>query len=123
MMRSTKPYSRLLLAVTGLLICLVFAHPLLAQVSNQKGVISGQVVTADGLAAEGVTVRLTGTERATLTTESGFYIFKNLPAATYQVVVSLVGYQSLEKTVVLGDNSNRKMFPFNWKYQTPNWRM
>ncbi|HEX6429148.1 MAG TPA: TonB-dependent receptor, partial [Niastella sp.] len=73
---------------------------------------SGQILTADNEPAESVAVQLTGTDKVTLTSETGFYIFKNLPAGTYQVNVSVKGYKPLETTVVLAENSKQNNISF-----------
>src|SRR5688500_111655 len=102
----------LLASARGLFFFLFISLELSAQINNPKGVISGQIITVDNEPAEGVAVQLTGTDKVTLTSETGFYIFKNLPAGTYQVNVSVKGYKPLETTVVLSENGKQNNISF-----------
>jgi iron complex outermembrane receptor protein len=77
-----------------------------------KGLITGQVTTADNKVAEGVTVRLKGTTKVSMTTETGFYSFKNLPAGTYEIEVSLVGHTPLSKTVTIDTDGKKNNVSF-----------
>lgn len=81
--------------------------------NGPKGVISGQVITVDNEPAEGVAISLTGpVEKQTLTTETGYYLFKNLPAGTYKVDVTVKGYKPLETTVTLSENGKKNNISF-----------
>ncbi|WP_205513866.1 TonB-dependent receptor [Longitalea arenae] len=106
-----KLRSLFLVAVFGSL-ALLLSPALLAQTNLPKGIISGQITTADNEPAESVAVQLAGTEKMTLTSETGFYIFKNLPAGTYHVNVTVKGYKSLETTVVLAENGKQNNISF-----------
>ena len=77
-----------------------------------KGQITGQVTTADNKAAEGVTVRLKGTTKVSITTETGFYSFKNLAAGTYEVEVSLVGHAPVSKVINLDKDGKKSNISF-----------
>ena len=109
-----KLRSSLLASVCGLFFFLFISLELSAQINNPKGVISGQIITVDNEPAEGVAVQLTGTgtDKATLTSETGFYIFKNLPAGAYQVNVSVKGCKPLDTTVVLTENGKQNNISF-----------
>ncbi|RFM26440.1 TonB-dependent receptor [Deminuibacter soli] len=111
-MRFFNTLRRRLLPSALTFFCLVLSVNLFAQLNTDKGIISGQIITADNQPAEGVIVRLIGTDKATLTTENGFYMFKNLPAGTYQVDVSLMGYKPLDKKVVLAENGKQNNISF-----------
>lgn len=106
-----KLRSSLLVAVCALL-CVIQSPKLAAQSNTPRGVISGQITTADNEPAESVAVQLAGTEKMTLTTETGYYIFKNLPAGTYHVNVTVKGYKPLETTVVLAENGKQNNISF-----------
>ena len=100
MTRFQKQYSNRFAAVFSIFLCLFLSMALSAQVNTSKGVISGQVFTVDDEPAEAVAVKITGTvEKLTLTSETGFYIFKNLPAGTYHVDISVKGYKDGETTI------------------------
>lgn len=65
------------------------------------GVISGSVTTSDNTKAEGVTVRLLGTEKATVTNDFGNFNFNKLTPGDYTIRVSLVGNDSVDKKVTV----------------------
>src|SRR5258706_12356782 len=62
------------------------------------GSLVGTVTDPSGLAVPGATVAVTQTEtsqaREATTTETGGYTFSNLPPGTYQVDVTLTGFQT-----------------------------
>jgi len=108
-----KQCRRLLSAALQTFFCLMVTLSVNAQqINTSKGVISGQILTNDNEPAESVAVQLAGTDKMTLTTESGFYIFKNLPAGTYHVNVTVKGYKPLEATVVLAENGKQNNISF-----------
>lgn len=63
------------------------------------GAIRGQIKTADGQAAEGVTIYLIENEKFALTDEQGEFSIRNLKDGTYTLEISMVGLKSLSKTV------------------------
>ncbi len=108
MTRFQKQYSNRFAAVFSVFLCLFLSMALSAQVNTSKGVISGQVFTVDDEPAEAVAVKITGTvEKLTLTSETGFYIFKNLPAGTYHVDISVKGYKTIDTTVTISENGKQ----------------
>jgi iron complex outermembrane receptor protein len=66
--------------------------------------IKGRVLTNDNKPAAGVTVLLTGTKRSVQTDENGEFVFKNVTPGTYQLSISLVGYETSTQTVVVAIN-------------------
>jgi hypothetical protein len=75
----------------------VFPVRVHAQAAN-PGAISGHVHGSAGVAVPGATVVLTnpqtGERKATWTDEEGNYTFSSVPAGTYKLEVSLVGFQT-----------------------------
>ncbi|WP_354331061.1 TonB-dependent receptor [Pedobacter sp. CG_S7] len=69
----------------------------------QKGFIRGQVNDA-GLALSSISIHLNGTSYTTKTDEHGFYEFINLPAKSYTLVFSGLGFQKLQKLGLLLEN-------------------
>jgi iron complex outermembrane receptor protein len=69
-----------------------------------SSVIKGKVSTSDGGSAAGVTIVIKGKARGAITDDNGNFIIKNLSAGSYELSISLVGYQTFEETVNLGDN-------------------
>src|SRR5688572_10915767 len=68
------------------------------------GAIQGKVTTSDGSPAAHVTVILKETAKGVSTNESGEFIFKNVPNGTYQLEISLIGFETVSKTVEVTDN-------------------
>ncbi|MES2730539.1 MAG: TonB-dependent receptor [Bacteroidota bacterium] len=84
-----------------LLFCTLFCNAIHAQ----PGLIKGKV-TADKDPLSFVTVSLDRTSYGTITAEDGTFEIKNIPTGTYQVVFSLLGYQTQHiRTVVAADGS------------------
>jgi iron complex outermembrane receptor protein len=69
----------------------------------RNGSIHGVVHTNDDKVAAGVSILLKGTNRGTVTGESGDFEFRRLNPGTYILEISLTGYQSIEQTVEVED--------------------
>ena len=82
-----------------LLLAAMLPLPALAQ--PPEGTIRGQVRRADGQAVPSVTVTLKGTNRGSLTDETGQFTLTNVPVGPQTVLISLVGYRSDENTVTV----------------------
>jgi len=65
------------------------------------GVIVGKVVTADGQPAAEVTVSIPKLKWTTVTDEEGLFSFTHLKPGTYDIEVSLVGYEAVHQHVEL----------------------
>lgn len=86
------------------LFCLLWLLPVCASGSiryteTDHGIIRGKVTTSDNQPAVAVTVVLKGTSRYTLTGEDGSFVLHQVIPGTYQLEVSLIGYQPLTQTV------------------------
>ncbi|HEX6426983.1 MAG TPA: TonB-dependent receptor [Niastella sp.] len=68
------------------------------------GIIQGKVTTSDGSPAAHVTVILKETSKGVSTNESGEFLFKNVQNGTYQLEISLIGFETITKTVEVADN-------------------
>jgi iron complex outermembrane recepter protein len=68
------------------------------------GIIKGQISTSDNKPASSVTVLLKGTNKSAITGEDGTFIMYKINAGTYQLEVSLVGYETLHQEVVVNNN-------------------
>jgi iron complex outermembrane receptor protein len=68
------------------------------------GIIQGKVTTSDGKPADNVSVVLKEISKGVITNESGEFLFKNIPNGTYQLEVSLIGFETISKTVTVTDN-------------------
>ena len=77
----------------------------LAKNTNEGGgIIQGKVTTSDGRPAANVSVIIKETSKGVVTNESGEFLFKNVPNGTYQLEVSLIGFETVSKTVEVPDN-------------------
>ena len=99
---SLKPIPPLSLSLKSLLLSLVLSC-FYIYANGQTGSIRGQVLDEDA-ALSAISLQINGTNYATKTNEDGFYEFVNLPAKSYTLVFSGVGYQKLEKTASLNEN-------------------
>lgn len=76
------------------------AAPAGAQEADRVGTVTGQIVGVDaGDPLSGVTVQLQGEERGTVSNESGRYLLQGIPAGTYTLEVSALGYRTITRTV------------------------
>jgi len=81
----------------GAVLLLLLLLPVLI-IAGTTGKIAGVVVDADSdNPIPGATVRIIGTDIATQTDVDGEYFIINLPAGTYTVTISSMGYQTIEK--------------------------
>jgi TonB-linked SusC/RagA family outer membrane protein len=73
-----------------------------AQAQAQSGTVTGRVLEeATGRALVGVEVSVQGTRLATVTDESGRFLFVNVPVGTQEVRVQLIGYGQTSQTVTV----------------------
>lgn len=70
-----------------------------AQVGTGK--IKGKITTSDKKAAEGVTVVLEPLHQTVSADNAGNFVFSNLPEGEYKLLISLVSYQDLSRTLQL----------------------
>ncbi|MDR6340232.1 iron complex outermembrane receptor protein [Filimonas zeae] len=87
------------------LICLLLmAFPFLAfskAIDPESGTIKGQVTTSDNKPASFVHVVIKGTRKNVITEDNGSFLFSKIAPGTYQLEVSLVGYETLRQQVVV----------------------
>lgn len=69
--------------------------------AQPTGSISGRVVTSDGAPASGVTITLNESRSGTTTAQDGTYRLRDLAGGSYTMLVTFVGLQSQQKTVVV----------------------
>src|SRR5262249_26403174 len=98
------------LVVSVVFLLLVFVLPALAQLDT--GTISGTVADQTNAAIPGASVSIknidTGIARRLVTNEAGRYEAVALPVGTYEVTVSLAGFQTLVRggiTLTVGRNA------------------
>uniref|UniRef100_UPI00404897CC TonB-dependent receptor domain-containing protein n=1 Tax=Algoriphagus sp. TaxID=1872435 RepID=UPI00404897CC len=90
---------------------LFFLSFLLATASTfaQKNSVSGTILDEKKQPLPGVSVYLQGTVRGVQSDRTGTYILKDIPAGTYQMVVSQVGFQSYTQEIDLAANAKQKV--------------
>ena len=93
---------------TTLLITLLAVSLSLCAQSNGEGMISGRIISGDKPAVSYATVKLKGTGYGSATDGEGLYHVK-APAGRYTLVVSAVGYETVEKDVTLTAGERLKM--------------
>ena len=76
--------------------------------SEYKGIVSGRIVTADREVVNFATVHLKGSARGSGTNKDGLYHIK-APAGKYTLVVTALGYKTVEKTVKITDGERTKL--------------
>jgi iron complex outermembrane receptor protein len=94
--------------LSAFIVCLLAAVSLHAEdVLDGTGTIKGKITTADGQLAEDVTISVRGTGKGAITNAEGNFVIKNLPAAAYELEISLLGYQTIYEKVNLANNETR----------------
>lgn len=71
----------------------------------QTGQIGGVVITNDGNAGQGVVVKLSETNKSTVTNSSGNYEFKKVPFGRYTIEVIMAGYEPTVESVEISEQS------------------
>jgi len=97
--------NRFIIKIFTLLLCVCISLFAKAGIEAETGSIKGVIITNDNKPAAMVTVSLKGTKKITLTTEDGSYIMRNVQPGTYELEVSLVGYQTIRQSVTVEKNS------------------
>ncbi|WPU93184.1 TonB-dependent receptor [Mucilaginibacter sabulilitoris] len=82
-----------------LLILILFL--LLPSALSAQSLITGRVIDEGGLTLPGATVKIANLNKGTVTDETGSYKLLSVPAGTYNVVVTYIGYQILSQSVTI----------------------
>jgi Fe(3+) dicitrate transport protein len=75
----------------------------------QKNIISGTILDEKKQPLAGVSVHLQGTVRGVQSDRTGTYILKDIPAGDYQLVVSLVGFQTYSQEIKLEAGASQEI--------------
>jgi iron complex outermembrane recepter protein len=78
--------------------------------TDGSGVIEGKVTTSDGSPAANVSVIIKETGKGAVTNESGEFRFKNVQNGTYQLEVSLIGFETISKKVEVTENKTVSVY-------------
>ena len=96
----------LLRSSPGALVALLSAL-LAAPLSAQTASVTGVVINGDtGEPLASVQVALEGTGRGEITNSEGRYLILNVPAGETEMVVSLIGYREVRRTLSIGTGAS-----------------
>ena len=90
------------------IICLLMLWVCLASRAQSSGLISGKVLSSEKEIIDFAHLYLKGTSFGCIPNEQGIYYLK-APAGTYTLVASAIGYETVEKQVVLEHNQRMKL--------------
>jgi iron complex outermembrane receptor protein len=88
---------------------------LFAQQNNGK--IKGTITTSDGAPASSVNIVLKNTKYGTITNDDGNFEFNRVKPNTYNLQVSLTGYETIEKEVIVAESETTT---FNFQLKVSN---
>ncbi|MCV9928475.1 TonB-dependent receptor [Flavobacterium sp. LS1R49] len=94
-------------SITSFWMLLLFILPVMA-FSQEKSSISGQVFDENGQTAPGANIVIQGSSLGVSTDVDGGYVFPNLSAGSYIIIVTNVGYKSTQKSITIKDGENSK---------------
>ena len=72
-----------------------------AAANEEGGGIKGSVTTSDGKPASDVTVSIKSARKNVLTDDNGHFSFKRLAPGNYEIEISLVGYETTRRSIVV----------------------
>jgi iron complex outermembrane receptor protein len=84
---------------------LIFTFSAFAQNESSFGSIKGIIVNSNNKPAVSVTVRVTGTKKATLTNNEGAFTIDKVSPGNYSLEISSVGFQPMDKEVSVTANN------------------
>lgn len=79
---------------------------LAANVSFGQGHIAGTITDSKGNPMTDVNVYISSLNKGTITDQLGGFVFRNLPAGSYDLSITSVGYKSHQQTVVVSSGEN-----------------
>lgn len=72
--------------------------------SQTNGIIKGKISSVQGNSLENVTISLKGTNIGTVTDNSGIYELQRIRPNSYTLMVSHIGYQTIERQIIVVEN-------------------
>ena len=87
-----------------LISCLLILSTVNVFAQQNFGKIKGKITTSDGELAVGVNIILKDSKYGTVSNEDGAFEFNRIRPNTYTLQVSLTGYETLEKEVIVAEN-------------------
>ncbi|WP_348798679.1 TonB-dependent receptor [Flavobacterium adhaerens] len=92
-----------------LLTCLFLFFSITASAQQNYGKIKGTITTSDGSPADGVNIILKDSKYGTISNEDGSFEFNKVKANSYTLVITLTGYESVEKDVVVYESETSNL--------------
>ncbi|MEO1254295.1 MAG: carboxypeptidase-like regulatory domain-containing protein, partial [Bacteroidota bacterium] len=83
------------------LLTLIFITTFVTHGQTTTGTITGTISTTDGNPLEFATLALEGTNLGAISNKSGQFTIENVPAGTYTLIASIVGYQTIERELTI----------------------
>jgi outer membrane receptor for ferrienterochelin and colicins len=80
---------------------------------SQVTSLSGHITLSDSISAAGATVVIEGTTLGSATDIKGFYSISRLTPGKYTIRISLLGYETLQKTLLIQKGNNNADFLLN----------
>jgi len=76
-----------------------------SQTLHGTGSIKGKITTSNGIPAPDVSILIKGTAKGTTTDDQGIFEFRKLPAGSYTLLISHLGFEAIEQNVSVKENS------------------
>ena len=89
---------------------LIFLVIISSAVYSQEASLSGYITETDSIPVAGAAIMLTGTTMGTIADRNGHYILNRIKPGKYDIRVSLVGYETIERSAVIVSGSNTLNF-------------
>lgn len=77
--------------------------------AQDTGTVNGTVLDINGVPLTGATVQITDLKLGAITDFDGNYSIENVPAGTYSIRISYVGYKSIENSVTIVSGQNTEL--------------
>lgn len=88
----------------GIWFCMLFMINTMMKVQAQSVNVTGKLITADGLAASGISVYVKGATYATKSNAAGMYTL-SLPAGNYEIIFKCLGVLEQHKPIAVTSNT------------------
>lgn len=89
--------------LVGMFVMIAALHA--SETPEGNGTIKGKIITSEGTAAADVTIQVKNSSKGAITDADGNFQIKGLAAATYEIHISLIGYQEVNERVTLTANA------------------
>ena len=89
------------------------------EIRNEKGTLTGCLTDDKGEPLPGATIRLLGTSDGTVSGANGWYEIEEIRSGQYQLEVSIIGFEKVNRTVTIPAGSETKI-DFTLKESTTN---